>query len=809
MVDDVPENLPILEEILLDLDLNCLTADSGKKALEILKEHDFALALIDVQMPGMNGFELVKLMRQEKKTELLPVIFITAIHSEHRFKVEGIETGAVDFISKPFDHRILLGKVRVFIDLYQQRKKLENEIRRREEAQNELMRSEESFRAVFESTNDCIAVWDKDYNYMYANQAAIEHAGITRDEFKNLNLNSPIGNLPVLKNLWISRIDEVFATYLPMKAEDSFTIRDKNVYSESSFAPIKNNRGEAIAVSMFYRDVTKQKIAEEELRKAKEVAEKANRYKSEFLANMSHDIRTPMNAILGMADLLSETSLNDEQKNYVRVFRSAGENLLDLINDILDLSKIERDHINIEKIEFDLNEIVENTCEVFSIKAHIKGLELAYYIHPDVPNLLLGDSVRLRQILVNLIGNAIKFTDEGEVVIEIKKQKEKSELADKDNKIKASRLGEKIGLLFSVRDTGIGIPKEYQKKIFQSFKQADSSTTRKYGGTGLGLTISKRLVGLLGGKIWVESEPGKGSQFCFSARFESRKAPDCEVSTAIDLKDKRILVIDDNDSSRRFLSKRLSFWGAKVKEAESGKKAILELEKNKSKSRVKLIFIDCFMPEMDGFETYKRISGQLDSECRIVMMLTSYNQGLNLKRLKQENISNYLIKPIKQSELKKSVNIAFGFAIPDEEPNGGLSVENDSIGSHPLNILLVDDSVDNRLLIEIFLKKTKHTFTTAENGLLAVEKFKTGKYNLILMDIHMPVMDGYSATREIRKWEREQNLQPALIIALTANALKEDEKKSLDVGCDLHLTKPIKKEKLLKTIAEYSRKISA
>ncbi len=794
MVDDLPENLSILEEMLQDLQLVPVMATSGVEALELIRQYDFALALIDVQLPGMNGFELVKRMRENNPTEVLPVIFITALLSTDQFVIEGIETGAVDFITKPFDHRILIGKVKVFIDLYLQRKRLENEIKTRRAVQESLRKSEESFRAVFESTHDCIAVWDRDFRFIYANQAAVNLVGLSREQVVNCDIYSGMEKVPALMNRFVERIKYVFETHQSIKADDTVLINGESVCSESNFAPIRDEKDKVLAVGMFYRDITDRKKSEEELRLAKEVAEEANRQKSEFLANMSHDIRTPMNAILGMADLLSETNLNEEQRNYVDVFRSAGENLLNLIDDILDLSKIEREQFKIETLPFKLNEIVEKTCEVFSISAHEKGVELVHYIHANVPLLLKGDSIRLRQILVNLIGNAVKFTHEGEIVVEISNRQPVEE--------------DSVELLFTVRDTGIGIQEKYLETIFQSFKQADSSTTRQYGGTGLGLTISKRLVELLHGMIWVESKPDEGSTFSFTSCFLLQESQPAQPQFEKFLEGSRILVIEDHATNGEFILERLKNWGAKTALAVSGTLGANLIEQSLAvKSPYDAIILSFHLKDTEGYEIVDLIQARPESANKVIVMLSSNNYGARVKKLKEKGINSYLIKPIKGKSLEINLNKVLGTSVPQTEAEEDHILHSDQTGITPLNILLVDDSQDNRLLVEIYLSKTGHLLSFAENGQIAVDKFKTGNYNLILMDMHMPVMDGYTATREIRTWEQEQNLEPTRIIALTANALKEDEQRSLEVGCDEHLTKPIKKVNLINTINKFASSI--
>lgn len=487
-----------------------------------------------------------------------------------------------------------------------------------------------------------------------------------------------------------------------------------------------------------------------------------------------------------------------EQKNYIGVIKSAGENLLNLIDDILDLSKIERDHVSIEAIDFNLEEIVEKTCEVFSIRAHEKGLELAHFIHPNVPVKLNGDHVRLRQILVNLVGNAIKFTHEGEIVVEVSLVESVSDTNPEPDS---------LDLVFSVKDTGIGISQKNQETIFQSFIQGDSSTTRKYGGTGLGLTISRKLVELLGGKIWVESTPEIGSTFYFVCRFQVTDSASIGELNRSELVKSKILVMDDNPTICRLLKETLVSWGATVETVDSGRSGIKLWQESITRGKpFDVVLMDCFLQDMDGYEIINEIQGTQEHPCQPIVMLTSNNYGKNVEKLKEYGVKTYLVKPVKRSSLKANIDIVLGKLVPGHN----ISILEETpreIQVKPMEILLVDDSEDNRLLVEIFLSKTVHKVQSAENGQIAVEMFKSGHYNLIIMDMHMPVMDGYTATKEIRKWERENNLKSTQIIALTANALKEDEQKSLEAGCNAHLTKPIKKSRLLSIVNAYSNTI--
>ena len=554
-----------------------------------------------------------------------------------------------------------------------------------------------------------------------------------------------------------------------------------------------------------FLDITGIKDAEKQ-REAKIRAETSNRAKSQFLASMSHEIRTPMTAVIGMADLLWESPLTGEQRRFVEALRSSGENLLQVINDILDLSKVEAGQIELEKAPFNLIKVINNTCETQTFQASIKNIELVKWIKPEVETLLFGDSVRLGQILTNLIGNAIKFTEEGEVFVKVERHEvlEHKTTEDMDSGLQ-SETGRTTELLFSVTDTGIGIPEEKWEAIFDRFTQADSSTTRQFGGTGLGLSISHRLVELMGGRMWLESKVGQGSTFFFTARFDIQSDKEYIQIPEADIKGLKVLIIDDNATNRMVLSEMVSRWGALVTEKEDGERGLAEMRRAKDAGKsYDLVLLDCMMPGMDGFEVTESIKKDSTFSNLVIMMLTSNGRKEEMQKRKELGITDYLVKPIKWSDLKEAVMIALGRQEASDRDRLRVTEPVVQADLSPLNILLVDDNKNNRMLIQTFLKKTPYTIDTSENGEKAVEKFKSDQYNLVLMDIEMPVMDGYTATGKIREWEAENQQKATPIIALTAHALKEHIQKSLDAGCNAHLTKPIKKANLLAAIEKYA-----
>jgi PAS domain S-box-containing protein len=664
------------------------------------------------------------------------------------------------------------------------------DITERHQAQRELAEAEERQRLVLESTGEGIFGVDDLGRLMFINSAAATLLGYARDELLGRPIHDvihyrradgspyPAHQCPMhgsFKNGITARIDD---EVLWRKDGSKFDV-------EYSSTPLRKD-GNLVGAVIVFRDISERKLAEAQLLLARNEARAASEAKSHFLANMSHEIRTPMNAIIGLSHLALSTRLSPQQHDYLSKIQSSAQNLLGIINDILDFSKIEAGKLDLEAVDFDLAEVLDSVANVISVKSGEKGLELIIDLAADIPLNLNGDPLRLNQVLINLANNAIKFTETGDITVAAR-------LLERD--------ADGVLLRFSVQDSGIGMTAEQQGRLFQAFSQADTSTTRKYGGTGLGLTISKRLTTMMGGDIGVESAFGDGSTFWFTARFgigASAAVPVPQVLPTA-LKDLRVLVVDDHPTARTILARYLESFGFSATEAASGNAALIELER--AEPPYPLVLIDWMMPGMDGIEATRRIraSSRITTQ-PVIIMVSAYQRAELLEQATTEGIAAFLVKPASPSELFNAILGAMGHgiaaaertadALPAQQPLRGASV------------LLVEDNAINQQVASELLGQAGIRVSVADNGRVAVETLQARPedFDGVLMDIQMPVLDGYAATREIRQDRRFTALP---IIAMTANAMVSDRDKALAAGMNDHIAKPIDVSELFRVLEQW------
>jgi PAS domain S-box-containing protein len=717
--------------------------------------------------------------------------------------------------------------------------RLRAEIIHRQYTADMLAESEAMLRTIFDATVDLITIVRFSDAELIDVNAAIEHYGFTRA----MVLGTTTFGLDLLPDperraeflVQLNRDGIVRNLQFDLAHPHNGTL--VSILMSSAIAQIN---GEKCVVSIV-RDISQLKAYERELIAAREAALAASQAKSEFLSDMSHEIRTPMNAILGMAELLSETPLDDQQRNYLAVMQANGDSLIALINDILDLSKVESGRLNLEQASFNLETVADAIGATLGVSAHAKGLELVVRLESKVPRHLVGDPLRLKQVLINLVGNAIKFTEHGEVVVRIDREPG----ADEPGRLR-----------FAVADTGIGIAPDKIANLFSSFTQVDSSIARRFGGSGLGLSIVRRLVELMDGRTWIESRLGAGSTFFFTANFgvDAVAALALEISgptsvaTLAQLAGLRALVVDDNRVNRMVVREIIAAKGIDVAEADSGVQALGELESaRRAGLPFDLMILDCRMPVMDGFEVIQHVRQGADHDDTVVLMLTSDDLKIQIPRVRELGLDAYIVKPVRRVELLTAITSALAARnrpTPSPEANHktappepgrrtalvepdrvnsadsaanardrpSLSIIANPSGSAPgtvtpvggsRRLLLVDDSADNRLLIRSYLRRASYLIDEATDGDAAFQKATGDHYDLILMDLQMPLVDGLQATRMIREWELANDVPRTPIIVLTASALEEDVMRALAAGADAHVSKPITRAMLMEATRRF------
>lgn len=648
-------------------------------------------------------------------------------------------------------------------------------------------------KGILNATPDLIFAKDTSYTYLTCNEAFANFIQRPVDKVEGYK-DEDFFDEPLLIKGFRDADQKILTTQEVIRIEEWVTFPDGNrVLLDTLKSPFYDDDGNLMGLLGISRDITDRIKQEKQLIAAKEQAEHATAVKSEFIAKMSHEIRTPMNAIIGLSQLTLKTNLSNEQQDYAEKILHSGETLLELINDILDFSKIEAGKLTIEETPFSLSEIIDNVIDLNAINAHKKGLELVTDIDSFIPLELMGDPLRLQQILVNLVNNSVKFTETGTVKVAIY-LKEESETH--------------VLLTCSVIDTGIGMCAEQQAHLFESFSQADNSVTRKYGGTGLGLTIAKELTELMGGEINLKSVPHQGSTFTFTTRLNKSTTNTSKPQISIDdFKHLNILVVDDSPIARDVLVQLLSSWCLSVKEASNGQEAIEIIKKHQLNSQpFDIVFMDWRMPEMDGIETSKRIAQlKLDHSPQILMVSAfDKDEARLVAQKKQVNIHHFLEKPVNPKTLSTSINNILNNNPQQFIPQKAVDEEIPNLSQS--KILVVEDNAINRQVAAGLLQETMVQIDIAENGLIALEKIKANHYDLVLMDIQMPEMDGLTATKEIRNTLKLTSLP---IIAMTAHAMTTDKEKSINAGMNDHITKPLSPKKLFKGLLQYLKTVDA
>ena len=789
IVDDQPANLLALRKLLTNVDAEVVEAISGNAALSLMLDHEFAMLLLDVDMPVMDGYEVAEMVKAVEQTRETPIILITAAFMEDQHRIRGYEAGAIDYIKKPIDDRILLSKVFVFLQLFKTKQSLKRTVTELQASNAQLLESQLDLvttKFAIDHASDAVLRLDRTARVLYANKAAGTILDYSCEELLQMYLSDFCPDFPT--GQWEQRWEDHKKTK-EMRFQSRYRKKSGEIFPVEVTANFIIIRGqENIWTSV--RDISEHQQMEDALL-AKKLAEVANNTKSKFIANMSHEIRTPMNAIINFSHLMQQTVLTNKQHDYLNKIKGAGQILLRLINDILDLSKIEAGKLDLEQVQFNLDDVLNQLAGIVSV-TNKKNLEVIYKIAPDTPRLLMGDPLRLAQVLDNLVGNAVKFTESGHVALLVNVEKRRN-----DNVI----------LSFSVRDTGIGINHEQQSKLFQSFSQADGSITRKFGGTGLGLAISRSLVLMMGGDITVESALGKGSNFTFTSQFGNTTGDAEQLALPIDLVNgMRALVVDDHEIARDALVSVLTGFGLMVSGLGSGIQAIELLTSICEQERkcYDIMFLDADMPDMDGLETYRQIC-VYPNLARIpsVLMMSAHGDAELQLEAQQLGINGFMVKPVSPSLLLEIMHEVLGSPILRKNPrdaNLGDDIQTPLDLVRGARILLVEDNEINQDVATELLEQQGFQVKAAVNGRDALVQLNAEFFDLVFMDLQMPIMDGYEATRLIRATPKLQDIP---IIAMTAHAMANEAEKCLAAGMNHHLPKPVDPELLYASLVRW------